>query len=106
MTLRVKEKLARGEVATMILVNYVSPALVERVGQLGFDIAFIHTEKGNATGERMRELCRGGRAAGIATVVRPWTNDPGLISRYLDLGADGVMVAGVEETQQARDLVE
>jgi len=106
MTLRVKEKLAEGGIATMVLVNYVSPALVERVGQLGFDIAFIDTEKGSATSERIEEMCRGGRAAGIATIVRPWTNDPGLISRFLDLGADGVMVAGVEEVQQARDLVE
>ena len=106
MSLHVKDKLARGEVATMVLVNYVSPALVERVGQLGFDIAFIDTEKGSATSERIEEMCRGGRAAGIATIVRPWTSDPGLISRYLDLGADGVIVAAIDEPQAARDLVE
>jgi 2-keto-3-deoxy-L-rhamnonate aldolase RhmA len=101
----VKEKLAGGGIATMVAVNYSSPALVEYVGKLGFDIAFIDCEKGSATAERIEEMCRGGRAAGIATVVRPWTNDDGLISRYLDLGADGVMVAAVEEAETARALV-
>ena len=106
MTIRVKEKLARGELATMVLVNYTSAALVEQLGKLGFDVAMIDCEKGSATAERIEDLCRGGRAAGIATVVRPWSGDPGLISRYLDLGADGVMVAAIDEPQAARDLVD
>lgn len=103
--LHVKEKLARGESVSMVLVNYPSPALVEHLGRLGFDIAMIDCEKGSATTERIEEMCRGARAAGIAAVVRPWSSDPGLISRYLDLGADGVMVAGVEEVESARALV-
>ena len=106
MTIRVKEKLARGELATMVLVNYVSAALVEQLGKLGFDVAMIDCEKGSATPERIEDMCRGGRAAGIATVVRPWTNDPGLISRYLDLGADGVMIAAIDDAEAARALVD
>ncbi len=104
--LRVKEKLARGETATMVLVNYPSAALVEQLGRVGFDIAFIDCEKGSATTERIEDMCRGARAAGIAAIVRPWSSDAGLISRYLDLGADGVMVAGTDTPQAARDLVE
>ena len=104
--LRVKEKLARGETATMVLVNWSSPALVEQFGRLGFDIAFIDCEKGSASEERIEEMCRGARAAGIAAIVRPWCSDAGLISRYLDLGADGVMVAAIDEPEAARALVE
>ena len=104
--LRVKEKLVRGETATMVLVNYPSPALVEQLGRLGFDIAMIDCEKGSATVERIEEMCRGARAAGIAAVVRPWSGDAGLISRYLDLGADGVMVAAIDETAAAQALVD
>jgi 2-keto-3-deoxy-L-rhamnonate aldolase RhmA len=106
MNARVKAKLARGEIATMVLVNYPSPALVERIGALGFDIAFIDTEKGSATTERIEEMCRAARAAGIAALVRPWSSDPNLISRYLDLGADAVMVAAIDTPQAARTLVE
>jgi 2-keto-3-deoxy-L-rhamnonate aldolase RhmA len=102
----VKKKLASGQIVTMVAVNYPSPALVEYVGALGYDVAFIDCEKGSATSERIEEMCRGARAAGIAAVIRPWTNDDGLISRYLDLGADGVMVAAIEDAPQARALVE
>ena len=104
--LRVKEKLARGELATMVLVNYTSPNLVEALGKLGFDIAMIDCEKGNASSERIEEMCRGARAAGIAAIVRPYNSDPGLISRYLDLGADGVMVAAVDNVPAAKALAE
>jgi ABC-type dipeptide/oligopeptide/nickel transport system permease subunit len=44
--------------------------------------------------------------AGIACIVRGWSGDPGLLSRYLDLGADGVMVAAVETPQAAKALAE
>jgi len=106
MSARVKAKLARGETATMVLVNYPSPALVEKVGGLGFDMAFIDTEKGSATTERIEEMCRAARAAGIAALVRPWSSDPNLISRYLDLGADAVMVAAIDTPEAAGALVE
>jgi 4-hydroxy-2-oxoheptanedioate aldolase len=104
--LPIKQKLARGDLASMVLVNVPSPALVEHIGRLGFDAAFIDCEKGSATTERIEEMCRGARAAGIASVVRPWCPDPGLISRYLDLGADGIMLAGVDEVAAASALVD
>ena len=106
MNLRVKDKLARGETATMVLINYPSAALVERVAASGFDMAFIDTEKGSASPRDIEEMCRAARASGIQALVRPWSSDAGLISRYLDLGADGVMVAAMDSPQAARLLVE
>jgi 2-keto-3-deoxy-L-rhamnonate aldolase RhmA len=103
--LAVKDKLARGEVASMVMVNYPSAALVEHTGKLGFDAAFIDCEKGNATTEHIENMCRGARAAGICAVVRPWSADAGLISRYLDLGATGIMQAGIESVGEAQALV-
>jgi 4-hydroxy-2-oxoheptanedioate aldolase len=104
--LAIKQKLARGDLANMALANFPLPSLVEHLGRLGFDAAFIDCEKGAATTERIEEMCRGARAAGIASVVRPWAPDPGLISRYLDLGADGIMLAGVDDVAAASGLVE
>ncbi|MEI6384760.1 MAG: aldolase/citrate lyase family protein [Betaproteobacteria bacterium] len=105
MSIKVKEKLARGEVVSMVLINYPSPALLEKVGQLGFDIAFIDCEKGSSSMERIEEMARAARACGIATIVRPWSSDAQLISRYLDQGIDGVIVAAIGSTVQAQDLV-
>lgn len=106
MTVKVKAKLAAGEPVVMVNVNYPSPGLVEQIGRLGFDIAFIDCEKGSASFERVEEMCRAARAAGIASVVRPWSNEPGLISRYLDVGADGIMAAAIEDGAAARALVD
>ncbi len=106
MTQKVKAKLAAGEPVVMVNVNYPAPGLVEQIGRLGFDIAFIDCEKGSASFERVEEMCRAARAAGIAAVVRPWSNEPGLISRYLDLGADGIMAAAIEDEAAATALVE
>jgi 4-hydroxy-2-oxoheptanedioate aldolase len=104
--LGVKNKLARGETATMCLVNYTSPALVEQLARVGFDVAMIDCEKGNASPRDIEDMCRAGRSAGIACIVRGWSGDPGLLSRYLDLGADGVMVAAIETPQAAKALAE
>lgn len=103
--LKVKDKLRRGETVTMAAVNWAAPALCEQLGGLGFDIAFIDCEKSAFTEERVEEMCRGARAGGLACVVRPWSADAGLISRYLDIGADGVMVAAVDTAEAAAALV-
>ena len=106
MTEKVKAMLAAGETVVMVNVNYPSPGLVEQIGKLGFDIAFIDCEKGSASFERVEEMCRAARAAGICAVVRPWSNEPGLISRFLDVGADGIMAAAIEDAAAATALVE
>jgi len=106
MTAALKAKLAAGQPVTMVGVRYGAPALVERIGELGFDAAFIDCEKRSYTFERIEDMCRAARAAGIASVVRPWSQEPGLVSRYLDIGADGIMVASIEDVQAACALVE
>jgi 4-hydroxy-2-oxoheptanedioate aldolase len=106
MSLGVKEKIAAGEIVTIVNVNFSAAALVERLGALGFDVVFIDCEKGNHTTERIEDMARAGRAADVATIARPWANDAGLISRYLDLGVDGIMLPTIETADEARRLVE
>lgn len=102
----IKQKLKAGNTATMVLIRYPAPALVERIGELGFDAVLVDCEKGSVSTDRVEEMCRAARASGIASVVRPWTHDAGLISRYLDIGADGVMVAAIDDAKAASALVE
>ena len=40
------------------------------------------------------------------SVVRPWSNDPGLINRYLSCGAGGVQAPHVHNAADARNIVE
>ena len=102
----IKEKLARGESVTMINPDHPSPSLVAFIGGLGFDAIFIDCEHGMAGPERVQEMCRAAKLAGVLPVVRPEANRPWLITRYLDAGAGGVMVPHIETADQARQLVE
>jgi 2-keto-3-deoxy-L-rhamnonate aldolase RhmA len=101
-----KEKLNRDEVVVVLNPDHPSPSLTEFVAGLGFDGVFIDCEHGMATIERVQEMCRAARAAGVQSVVRPECDAPFLITRYLDAGAGGVMVPHIETAAAARRVVE
>lgn len=103
---KVKQKLAAGKVVTMFNPDYPAPRLVEYAAGFGLDVAFIDAERQSYDFERIEEMARAARAAGIASVARPWMNDPGLIVRYLDCGVDGIKVPHVEDAATARKMIE
>ena len=101
-----KIKLASGEVALMVNPNHPSPSLTEFIALQGFDAIFIDCEHGMAGPERVQDMCRAARVAGIDTIVRPEANHDWLITRYLDAGAKGMMVPMIETAEQAQQLVD
>jgi 4-hydroxy-2-oxoheptanedioate aldolase len=101
-----KEKLRRDEVVVVVNPDHPSPSLTEFVATLGFDGVFIDCEHGMAGIERVQEMCRAARVAGVQSVVRPESDAPYLITRYLDAGAGGVMVPHIETPEAARSVVE
>lgn len=101
-----KEKLKRDEVVVVLNPDHPSPSLTEFVAGLGFDGVFIDCEHGMATIERVQEMCRAARAAGVQSIVRPESDAPFLITRYLDAGAGGVMVPHIDTAAAARQVVE
>jgi len=101
-----KEKLSRDEVVVVLNPDHPSPSLTEFVAGLGFDGVFIDCEHGMATIERVQEMCRAARAAGVQSVVRPESDAAFLITRYLDAGAGGVMVPHIDTAAAARQVVE
>jgi 4-hydroxy-2-oxoheptanedioate aldolase len=103
---KVKQKLAAREVVTMFNPDYPSPRLLEYVAAFGLDVAFIDAERQSYDFERIEEMARAARAAGITSVARPWMNDPGLITRYLDCGVGGIKVPHVEDAKTARAMLD
>jgi 4-hydroxy-2-oxoheptanedioate aldolase len=101
-----KDKLGRDEVVVVLNPDHPSPSLTEFVAGLGFDGVFIDCEHGVASVERVQEMCRAARAAGVQSIVRPESCAPFLITRYLDAGAGGIMAPHVESAAAARELVE
>jgi 2-keto-3-deoxy-L-rhamnonate aldolase RhmA len=101
-----KEKLRRGEVVVVVNPDHPSPSLTEFIGGLGFDGVFIDCEHGVPSVERVQDMCRSARAAGIQSIVRPEIDAPHLIARYLDAGAGGIIVPHVETATSARQIVD
>src|SRR5262249_25856065 len=101
-----KEKLWRDEVVVVVNPDHPSASLTEFVAGLGFDGVFIDCEHGMASIESVQEMCRAARAAGVQSIVRPETDTPFLITRYLDAGAGGVMVPHIETAASARRVVD
>src|SRR5262245_17595193 len=101
-----KEKLKRDEVVVVVNPDHPSASLTEFVAGLGFDGVFIDCEHGTASIESVQEMCRAARAAAVQSVVRPESDTPFLITRYLDAGAGGVMVPHVDTAATARRIVE
>ena len=71
-----KEKLRRDEIVVVVNPDHPSPSLTEYVAGLGFDGVFIDCEHGMATVERVQEMCRAARAAGVQSIVRPESAGP------------------------------
>lgn len=105
-TSALKDKLQRGEVATLINPDHPSASLTEFVARLGFDAIFIDCEHGMATIERVQDMCRAARIAGAEPIVRPDGCVPWLITRYLDAGAGGIMAPHIDTPEAARELVQ
>jgi 4-hydroxy-2-oxoheptanedioate aldolase len=103
---RAKEKLRRGETVLVFNPNFPSPALVEHAGELGFDVAFIDCEHGSADFERVEEMARAARAGGMTSILRPWSTDPALVTRYLDCGAGGIQFPLIDSADAARAAVD
>lgn len=100
-----KQKLAAGGPAFMAHLRFNAPNLVEFLGRLGFDAVLLDCEHSSASVERIEEMARGARAAGIAAIVRPEKLDRAIITRYIECGADGIMVPLIQDAAMARELV-
>ena len=103
---KVKQKLAAGQVVTMFNPDYAAPRLIEYVAAFGLDVAFIDAERQSYDFERIEEMARAARAAGIVSVARPWINDPGLITRYFDCGVGGIKLPHIENAATARSMLD
>ena len=102
---RAKRKLQRGEVVTVISGNHTADE-IDAIGHLGFDVAWIETEHGHIDFADIPDMTRACDLWGMSSVVRVNQNNPGIIYRTLDVGAQGIAVPHVDTAEQARAVVE
>src|SRR5499426_1491698 len=102
---RVKQKLAAGEVAT-ILAGTNEPDLIDQLGPLGADGIWLEGEHGAVDYADLGNLTRACDLWGMTSVVRVMDNDYATIYRTLDRGAQGIVVPHVNTRAEAEAVIE
>ena len=103
---KVKHKLERGEVASVIQGYMTTPDLVEFFGESGFDGVWIEAEHGPIDFKDIADFTRACDLWGMTSIVRVNLNLPGVIYRTLDQGAQGIVVPHVNTADEARAVVD
>ena len=96
-----KKKLERGEIVTLVMGDY-SPGMCEFLGQFGFDAMMGEMEHFTTSWQDIANMSRACDLWGMMSMVRINRNDPALITRTLDCGANGIMVPHVNTADEAR----
>ena len=98
-----KQKLDNGGVVTLVMGDY-SPDMVEFLGQFGFDAVMGEQEHFTTSWRDIANMSRACDLWDMMCMVRINSNDPGLITRALDCGANGIMVPHVNTAEEARQI--
>lgn len=102
---RTRRILADGGVALGSYAFLRDPASVEAMGRAGLDHAIIDMEHTALDVSHVEAVVRGAETADITPIVRVFENDPKLILRVLEAGAQGVMIPSVRSEKDARAAV-
>src|SRR5207253_7392024 len=102
---RVKEKLAAGQVAT-IVAGTNEPDLIDQLGTLDVDGIWLEGEHGDVDYADLGNLTRACDLWGKTSVVRVMDNDYATIYRTLDRGAQGIVVPHVNTRAEGEAAVE
>ncbi|MBB4399759.1 MULTISPECIES: HpcH/HpaI aldolase family protein [Rhizobium/Agrobacterium group] len=103
---KLRARLAAGEAISMFTPHHTSSGLSARLVELGADAVFVDCEHGTWSFEDVRATGQVVRAVGGAAIVRPHSHERPLIIRYLNAGADGIMVPMVGNAEEARAIVD
>lgn len=100
-----RARAASGWALGTFLIELPAPGVLTSLALAGFDFVVLDMEHSSTGFSRLETLLGAGHAAGLATLVRIWGEDPGLIGKVLDMGAHGVMAAHVDSPERAREVV-
>lgn len=103
---RLKTLLGQGKYAAGSWVSMCNPIGAEIMGMVGFDWLLVDMEHGAGDYQTLLSQLQAINAAGDTTViVRVQWNDPVVVKRVLDIGAEGVMVPAIRSAEEARTAV-
>jgi 2-keto-3-deoxy-L-rhamnonate aldolase RhmA len=100
-----RRKLATGAPLYGLWITLEAAAITDIAAGLGLDWVVIDAEHGHLDWGEILEHVRATVRSGTIALVCVSEASPGLIKRALDIGADGVVVRGVETASQLRSIV-
>ena len=102
----VKEKLARDEVVSSMIVRLVRNIEIARIAaSAGFDTLYVDVEHNGFSWDTTGQICMAALAAGITPFVRVPSTDPEHVAAALNGGALGVIAPHVRSAADARRVV-
>ena len=103
---RVKHVIDEGGIALGTAVgSFQGPTMPELIGLAGFDAAVIDMEHGAFDLQQVQVSIMACELAGVTPIVRIPALDAPLITRLLDVGAQGIQLSGVSGAAEAGELV-
>jgi len=100
-----KRALAEGRQQIGLWCGLASPFAAEIVADSGFDWLLFDTEHSPGDVEVVLAQLQAVSAYDVSPVVRPASNDTVLIKRYLDIGAQSLLIPYVQSAEEARNAV-
>jgi 4-hydroxy-2-oxoheptanedioate aldolase len=100
-----KEKLENKSNVIGPFMKLPSPPVVEIAGLAGFDFVIIDCEHGPLNMLEAENMIRAAHLANMSAVVRVGENNPNMISRALDIGADAVEIPQISTKEDALNAV-
>jgi 4-hydroxy-2-oxoheptanedioate aldolase len=82
-----------------------NPFLIELIREAGWDCVTIDQQHGLGGNEALLACLTAARACGLPAIVRVANNDPGIVGRALDAGAQGIMCPLINNVDEAEAFV-
>ena len=100
-----KTKLKAGETVFGCFVRYPDPGLIEFLGYQGWDFLVFDAEHGTVEPRDCENMTRAAELRGVTPIIRVTTNWQPIILRFLDTGAQGLLVPWVQSAAEAEAAV-
>jgi 4-hydroxy-2-oxoheptanedioate aldolase len=101
-----KRALREGKSVFGCFVRYPDPTLVDFVSYAGWDFLIFDGEHGSLEPRECENLVRSAELHDVTAIVRVPTNQPHVILRFMDTGAQGCQVPWVEDAADAERAVQ
>ena len=101
-----KEKLRKGETVYGCFTRYPNAALVEVLGYCGWDFIVFDGEHGTIEPADCEQMVRAAELQSVTPIIRVPVNQPHVILRFMDTGAQGLHVPMVKSAADAEAVVQ